>query len=125
MSKYKQIIKEENYNNLLNSGLLFKFYPELKGNWKEDLKIMTPSEKPKPLGKINTDNLVSLCKDYIEAIEEGTTVLNVDHSIYKTVSEMIYQTALEAVYGESVWDWIDESHYNFRYTKNYSSNKNR
>ena len=26
----------EDYNTLLNSGMFFKFHPELTGNWKED-----------------------------------------------------------------------------------------
>ena len=39
-SKYKDIIDQSNYNKLLSSGFFWKFYPELTGDYEEDLIIM-------------------------------------------------------------------------------------
>jgi len=38
--KYKHIKTEENYNQLLLSGMFFEFHPELTGNWNIDKEVI-------------------------------------------------------------------------------------
>ena len=43
--KYDKIKKKKDYDTLLNSGLFFEFFPELSGNYNEDLVHIKPSCK--------------------------------------------------------------------------------
>lgn len=56
------------------------------------------SNKPEPLKEKDFSALIQTCTEYIEEI---ATKEYADEDF----TEWIYEAALEAVYGEKIWDW--------------------
>jgi len=57
--------------------------------------------KPTKLENIEIDTLVQLCQDRIDEIADGD---DVDSDL----PHYIYEAAMEAVFGNNVWSWINE-----------------
>ena len=58
----------------------------------------------KPTAKENPDfrGLIELCEDYVNDIDSGKTGEDSDYDGY------IYESALEAVFGSEIFDWIKQ-----------------
>ena len=59
-------------------------------------------EPPKPIGINNFDPLREVCFKYIEWMATDDYCSDNDYEHY------IYETALEAIYGSKVWEYINE-----------------
>ena len=57
--------------------------------------------KPRPLISPNFSELVRACSDYIDILEKQGETSDSQH--------FIFEEAMNAVYGEDVWDWINET----------------
>lgn len=56
--------------------------------------------KPEPIDQPDFSRLISMCQNYLEALEAGTHSDDYDH--------YIYEEALAAVFGRNVFDFINE-----------------
>jgi hypothetical protein len=56
--------------------------------------------KPKPVAKPDFSRLISMSQNYLEALEAGTNADDYDG--------YIYEEALAAIFGPSVFDYINE-----------------
>lgn len=57
-------------------------------------------EKPKKLEKIDWSKVIQYCVEYIDEVEENGGDDDSEHYLYEVV--------IEAVFGEKVWDWIND-----------------
>lgn len=58
------------------------------------------NEKPKPFKKIDIEPLKKICVAYIEAIHKRER--------FKDGKHYIYEQAMMCIFGEEVWEWINE-----------------
>ena len=65
--------------------------------------------KPKKLKKPDFSNLACACDNYIDGIHKKAINAESFDEVY--LKQMIFETAIEAVYKDDVWDWIDECGY--------------
>jgi len=72
-------------------------------NLEKELEKRNKLEKPKPLTKIDTEELIKICTTYIDEIEKGEMC---DFS--DLVERYIFAAAIEAVFGDKIWDWINK-----------------
>lgn len=61
-------------------------------------KTVKPTANENP----NFQKLIELCKNYVNDIESGKTGEDSDYDGY------IYESALEAVFGDDVWVWLKD-----------------
>jgi len=54
---------------------------------------------PKPLSVIGLTALTRICNEYINGLAGGYQIKDGEH--------YIFETAIEAVYGKDVWDWVN------------------
>lgn len=110
MEQYKQINTEENYNKLLNSGMFWEFYPELTGQWNIDKKLILPDVvssktgliKPTQLKETDLSKLREVCQNYIDFIDN-----DVEYQEDNDFRNYIFEQALEVIYGEDVWNFVN------------------
>ena len=76
---------------------------ELKEEIEKREKEEEEREKPLPLPMIDQDftQVIKLCESYINDLDkDGWVDEDMDH--------YIFEAAMEAVYGKSVWEWINK-----------------
>mgnify|MGYP001218571265 CR=1 FL=1 len=54
---------------------------------------------PKIKEKIDFKPLIKICEEYIKCLKEGEYFKDADH--------YIFETALECIFGENIWKWIN------------------
>lgn len=59
-------------------------------------------EQPKKLKEINIDKLSEICEQYIKFIDNDE-----EYSEDNDNDHYIFECAMETMYGENVWDWIN------------------
>lgn len=75
---------------------------ELEKEIERRKKEKQQESKPKPLENINIDQLITACEEHIEHIED---IINKEE--YDDADHYIYETVMDCIYGEDVWDWIN------------------
>lgn len=65
--------------------------------------------KPEKLKKHDFSNLICACYNYIDGIHNN--IVNTESFDEVYLKQMIFETAIEAIYEDEVWDWIDERGY--------------
>ena len=75
MNVYKFIKTEEDYNELLKSGMFWEFHPELTGDWKKDSKVINLPEHNPSIFEIKIPKLGinTISKNTKEDIISATT----------------------------------------------------
>ena len=74
---------------------------ELKAELERREKQVGEAEKPRQLDHQDYGPLRKICQDYIDDLDDLRCV-DEDHSHY------IFECAMEAVFGKSVWGWINK-----------------
>jgi hypothetical protein len=82
-------------NQIKRLEILLKVEKE-KEEEKNRLKIAIP----KPLEKIDWSNLIKYCEDYLQSLAKREHCKDIDHYTYEKV--------LETIYGDNVWDFINQ-----------------
>jgi len=59
-------------------------------------------EKPKPLEKIDPQELIEICQEYMDFIDDDE-----EYHEDNDYSSYIFEKAMEAVYGKDVWTFIN------------------
>ena len=57
--------------------------------------------RPKPNKEVNVARIISACESLLNDLESGYRPFNPD-------IEWVNETAMNAIYGAGIWDWIDE-----------------
>jgi hypothetical protein len=82
-------------NQIKRLEILLKVEKE-KEEEKNRLKIAIP----KPLEKIDWNNLIKYCEDYLQNLAKREQCKDIDHYTCEKV--------LETIYGDNVWDFINQ-----------------
>ena len=77
-------------------------YDELQAEIKKRDKIIKEAEKPKQLDNPNWNLVKSMCQEHINNLNDGLINSN---SVFE---EYLYEAVLTALYGENVFEWINE-----------------
>lgn len=89
-------LTEEEFNALKDAGILNTIYPGAP----EDYSVIKGPVKPSPLEEPDFSGLISLCKSYLNEVEQRKYPdSNTQH--------YIFEEAMKAVYGKDVWDYIN------------------
>ena len=59
--------------------------------------------KPQQKQEINIDELKAECQEYMDRLEKGMS-----EDAQSKYPHWIFEKAIEAFYGEEVWDWVIE-----------------
>ncbi len=57
-------------------------------------------DKPKPISRPNFSKVTAECVQYIDTMAE-------EKRVDDSKENFIFETAMEAVFGEGVWDWVE------------------
>jgi hypothetical protein len=90
--KIHQLTKKE-FNDLKKANLLQVVYPNCDAQKWEEIS-------PQPLKEPDFTKLKDQVMEYFEGLKRGETPKDAQH--------YIYEAAVEAVYGEEIWDFINE-----------------
>lgn len=75
---------------------------ELEGELKRQMKRQKEAAIPTVIeNPVVTEKLLSGCKEYIELINQRGSIHECEH--------FIFEAAVEAVFGKSVWKWINNN----------------